>query len=459
MKPLNWARLTVCAILITPVVADAQSVEVVASGLNNPRGLAFAPTGDLYVAEAGSGGNEHCHVGPTGPRCFGPTGAIVRIDVRSGETEVVVDGLPSLAPASGASATGPHDLGFQGLGNLYFTIGFGGNPALRASALGAVGATMARVGRVTADGALSLTADIGTFEGPIIPTKTSRTRILTASWCWPAAASSPMRAATRYSRSTPAVPSGRWPCSPNLPARRNATPCQRGSQSARTAPTTSACSRVPRLPSGSPISTVCLPRVGHQNSTPAGSPTSSTWHSDTTGVSTCCSSRVRSELRRWRADPRRTRRDADDHQRVPVRARRDRYREGRCDLRDEQQHFAWGRGSAADRGIDSRAARGPGCRLSHLEPSRSLRLVVGQRSARASPQPSRGRVSTPISAGGAAFAVSATLPVVVNDCRPRRGPLEPLAVAHAGTVVCRALWLAASPARGATRSATSARIA
>jgi sugar lactone lactonase YvrE len=165
MKPLNWARLTVCAILITPVVAEAQSVEVVASGLNNPRGLAFAPSGDLYVAEAGSGGNEHCHVGPTGPRCFGPTGAIVRIDLRSGETEVVVDGLPSLAGSTGASATGPHDLGFQGLGNLYFTIGFGGNPALRASALGGVGATMARVGRVTADGSLSLTADIGTFEG------------------------------------------------------------------------------------------------------------------------------------------------------------------------------------------------------------------------------------------------------------------------------------------------------
>ena len=49
MKQLNWATLTVCALLVTPVAARAQSVDVVASGLNNPRGLAFAPNGNLYA--------------------------------------------------------------------------------------------------------------------------------------------------------------------------------------------------------------------------------------------------------------------------------------------------------------------------------------------------------------------------------------------------------------------------
>ena len=171
MKLLNWARLTVCAILMTPVVSQAQSVDVVASRLNNPRGLAFAPNGNLYVVEAGTGGNEHCHVGPTGPRCFGPTGAIVRIDRKSGAKEVVVDGLPSLAGSTGGSATGPHDLGFQGMGNLYFTIGFGGDPALRASALGADGAAMATVGRVKPNGSASVTTDIGTFEAANNPDK------------------------------------------------------------------------------------------------------------------------------------------------------------------------------------------------------------------------------------------------------------------------------------------------
>jgi glucose/arabinose dehydrogenase len=31
--------------------------QVVATGLANPRGLNFAPNGDLYVAEAGRGGD------------------------------------------------------------------------------------------------------------------------------------------------------------------------------------------------------------------------------------------------------------------------------------------------------------------------------------------------------------------------------------------------------------------
>src|SRR5688572_5157106 len=118
-----------CTLLLIAAVAGAQSVEIIESGLSNPRGLAFAPNGDLYVVQAGSGGTQSCHVGPTGPRCFGLTGAITRIDLRRRVAETVADGLPSLANA-GAAATGPHDIGFQGQGNLYFTIGFAGDPAL-----------------------------------------------------------------------------------------------------------------------------------------------------------------------------------------------------------------------------------------------------------------------------------------------------------------------------------------
>lgn len=173
LPPGGLALMTFChvaaCVLLLAGVADAQTVDVVASGLNNPRGLAFAPNGDLYVVEAGSGGSEHCHVGPTGPRCFGPTGAIVRVDLENGGFDEVIDGLPSLAGATGASSTGPHDLGFLGQGELYFTIGFGGHPDLRASALGADGAQMATVARAKLPGSVGVTADIGAFEAEYDP--------------------------------------------------------------------------------------------------------------------------------------------------------------------------------------------------------------------------------------------------------------------------------------------------
>ncbi len=158
------ASMTACAIVLTAAALQAQSFDVVASGLNNPRGLAFAPNGDLYVLEAGTGGTEACHIGPTGLRCFGLSGAVIRIDLRRGTAEIMVDGLPSLAPPSGASATGAHDIGFQGQGNLYFTIGFAGHPDLRGSELGDAGASMAQVARLLPNGSVRLTADLGTYE-------------------------------------------------------------------------------------------------------------------------------------------------------------------------------------------------------------------------------------------------------------------------------------------------------
>ena len=44
--------------------AHREPWKVVASGLDNPRHLAFAPGGDLYVAEAGRGGTAPCVAAP-----------------------------------------------------------------------------------------------------------------------------------------------------------------------------------------------------------------------------------------------------------------------------------------------------------------------------------------------------------------------------------------------------------
>ena len=73
--------------------ATAQNgAQVVASGLNNPRGLTFSPNGGLYVAEAGTGGSGPCFAGPEGPACFGHSGCVTRID-GSGQRRVLT-GVP-----------------------------------------------------------------------------------------------------------------------------------------------------------------------------------------------------------------------------------------------------------------------------------------------------------------------------------------------------------------------------
>jgi sugar lactone lactonase YvrE len=74
-----------------------------------------------------------------------------------------VTGLPSLAAASGASALGPHDIGFLGRGNAWVTIGFGNEPALRAN-LGSVGSQFARLLRLLPNGRVEFAENLGNYE-------------------------------------------------------------------------------------------------------------------------------------------------------------------------------------------------------------------------------------------------------------------------------------------------------
>ncbi len=124
--------------LATPAVAQPT---VLMSGLDNPRGIAVTHDHGhghddddddrglvLYVAEAGKGGTGNCLVVRGQVQCAGATGAVSRY--RKGEQERIVTGLPSYAPASGAGATGPHDVSFGG-GRGYVVIGLHGSPSLR----------------------------------------------------------------------------------------------------------------------------------------------------------------------------------------------------------------------------------------------------------------------------------------------------------------------------------------
>lgn len=134
--------------------------EVVATGLNNPRGITIGRSGTIYVAEAGRGGEGPCLEGPEGNVCYGPTGAVTRI--RDGEQERIVDDLPSLASEDGSGATGPHDVALD-KGTVYTVVGLGNNPEAR-DELGDVGENFGQVVRLNRDGTWDARDDLAGYE-------------------------------------------------------------------------------------------------------------------------------------------------------------------------------------------------------------------------------------------------------------------------------------------------------
>jgi len=129
--------LLILGMSLAPIaaMADLGDATTIASGLANPRGIAFAPNGALYVAEAGSGGPGPCIPSPVpgnGDRCYGETGAITRI-FGDGSVKRVLTGLPSMVLLrDGTVEGGVTDVAFFGT-TAFVTMGWGGNPADRAA--------------------------------------------------------------------------------------------------------------------------------------------------------------------------------------------------------------------------------------------------------------------------------------------------------------------------------------
>jgi hypothetical protein len=133
---------------------------VIASGLEGPRGLTFAPGGGLYVAEAGLGGTSPSTgqqvPPPVGPYTGGPTARISRIDPAHNNTRTTVAaGLPSAKNSLG-DFSGVADVTFF-QGTLY-SLETGGGPSHGNPN------TLNGIYRINPDGTFQLVADLSAFE-------------------------------------------------------------------------------------------------------------------------------------------------------------------------------------------------------------------------------------------------------------------------------------------------------
>jgi hypothetical protein len=137
------------------------SMQVFATGLNNPRGLTFGPDGYLYVAEGGLGGSDSTTctqvVPPVGPYKGGMTARISRIGP-DGTRTTLVDSLPSdqTSPEQGSLVSGVADVAFVG-NTLYALLAGGGCSHGNA-------AVPNGVIRVNPDGTWSMVADLSAYQ-------------------------------------------------------------------------------------------------------------------------------------------------------------------------------------------------------------------------------------------------------------------------------------------------------
>lgn len=163
------------AALVTGAATQAQSpITTLATGLNSPRGLNFARTGDLIVMEAGDGaatciaGQNTLTLPPRNvPVCVNRTGSTWVRSAGSGVVGRDQVNWPSwrsdIPGQAFAEVTGPQDVSFPFLGRAFVTVGWGGTPAARRDGP-ARGRTFGMLVKTGPNGGRTAWADIAAFE-------------------------------------------------------------------------------------------------------------------------------------------------------------------------------------------------------------------------------------------------------------------------------------------------------
>jgi hypothetical protein len=120
---LGVAAVSMLALSASSVASGSHvHMTVIASGLDNPRDLAFGPGGRLFVAEAGHGGSHCIPGGEEGDTCIGFTSKIGIVNVAKHRVRHVVTGLVSLAGKDGTAATGVDGIDVLGRSSIYGII-------------------------------------------------------------------------------------------------------------------------------------------------------------------------------------------------------------------------------------------------------------------------------------------------------------------------------------------------
>ncbi|MFN8485721.1 MAG: ScyD/ScyE family protein [Anaerolineae bacterium] len=155
--------------LAATVSADGPTMRVVASGLDNPRGLALAQNGRLFVAEAGRGGAGPCVDTPEGRVCFGMSGALTEVDLARNTQRRVITGLPSLADPDGSNAIGPVGVSLLNPSDVAVIVGYGGPPDQRVPAFGPLGGGLGQLMHGAVGRGFRPAGDVSGYEGKANP--------------------------------------------------------------------------------------------------------------------------------------------------------------------------------------------------------------------------------------------------------------------------------------------------